>query len=66
MPAERRSEEEIRRQIAVEREQLTAALDDLRVGVDAKRRPAARAAKAAAAALAAIVAVRLVRRHTRP
>ncbi len=62
MPAERRSEEEIRRELAAEREQLTAALDDLRAGVDAKRTPAARAAKAAAAAVATIVAFRLARR----
>jgi len=63
--AERRSEEEIRRELALEREELTTALDDPRAGIDPKRRPAARPAKAAAAAVAAIVVVRLVRHHTR-
>lgn len=62
MPAEQRSEEQIRSELAAEREQLTAALGDLRAGIDAKRRPAARAAKVAATALAAIVALKVGRR----
>lgn len=65
VPAELRSEEQIRRELAAQREQLTAALADLRAGVDAKRRPAARAAKVAVAGLAALVAVKVGRSLTR-
>lgn len=62
MPTERRTEEEIRREIAAEREQLAAALGDLRAGVEAKRRPAARIGAVALAAVAATVLARVIRR----
>ncbi len=62
MPGDRRTEEEIRREIATERDQLADALADLREGIDEKRRPAVAAAGALAAGLAAIAAVKVVRR----
>jgi len=59
---ERRTEEDIRREITSEREQLVDALADLRAAVDAKRRPAAILGGAVAAALTAAVVVKVVRR----
>lgn len=59
MPTERRSDEEIRREIASERAALADALGDLRASVDAKRRPAA---LAVGALIAAVVALRVARR----
>lgn len=63
MPADR-TEEQIRRDLAAERERLTGALADLRAGIDAKRRPVALAGAALAAGVAAAAAVRVVRRIT--
>lgn len=57
----RRSEEQIRQEIAAERDQLQAAIGDLRASVEAKKRPAARAAAAVAAGMAALVALKVVR-----
>ncbi len=62
MSGDRRTEEEIRREITTEREQLADALADLREGIDAKRRPAAVVGGALAAGLAAAAAVTVVRR----
>ncbi len=62
MPGDRRSEEEIRREIAAEREQLADALADLREGIDGKRRLATVVGGALAAGLGAVVAAKLVRR----
>lgn len=62
MPAEARSPEEIRAEIASERVQLEDALADLRKGVDAKRRPALAVAALLAAALAAVLLARITRR----
>ena len=62
MPAERRSEEAIRREIASEREQLADAVKSLRAGIEAKRRPAALAGAALAAGVAVAAAFRVVRR----
>lgn len=62
---ERRSEEEIRREIESERDQLADALSDLKAGIDEKRKPAARAGGAIAAGLALVTALRLVRRFRR-
>lgn len=62
MPTERRTESEIRREIAAEREQLAAALGDLRASVEAKRRPAARIGVIGLAAVAAAILARVVRR----
>jgi hypothetical protein len=56
-----RTEEEIRREIAAEREQLAGSLADLRASVEAKKRPVSRAAGAVAAGVAALVALKLVR-----
>ncbi len=62
MPGERRTEEEIRREIAAERDQLAAALANLRAGIDEKRRPAVAAVGALVAGLAAMAALKVVRR----
>ena len=64
MSGERRTEEEIRREIVGEREQLAEALADLRAGIDAKRRPAAVLGGVLATALAAALAVTVARRLT--
>jgi hypothetical protein len=58
---ERRTEEEIRRELAAERQQLADALTDLREGIAAKRKPAVLALAGLAAVLAVAVAVRVVR-----
>jgi hypothetical protein len=57
VPGEHRTEEQIRGEIASEREQLAASIDDLRAGIRAKRGMA----KLVAAGLAAIAALKLVR-----
>ncbi|HVM56912.1 MAG TPA: hypothetical protein VMT74_05575 [Gaiellaceae bacterium] len=62
MPAERRTDETIRGEIASERELLVESLADLRAGVAAKRRLAAVAAAAVGAGVAAAAAVAVVRR----
>jgi hypothetical protein len=62
VPSDHRTEEEIRREITTEREQLADALADLREGIDAKRRPAVVVGGVLAAALAAAVAIKIVRR----
>jgi len=59
---ERRTEEEIRREIASEREELASALADLRQGVDAKRRLAVVVGGTLTAALATVAALQLGRR----
>jgi hypothetical protein len=59
---DRRPEEEIRREIASEREALVSALADLRQGVDEKRKLAAVVGGALTAAFAAVAALRLGRR----
>jgi len=66
VPAERRSAEEIRREIQAERDQLADALADLRAGVGERRRLAGAAAGAVTAGLAVRALVRLVRHRTRP
>jgi signal transduction histidine kinase len=58
---ERRSEEEIRREIAAERQQLADSITDLRASVAAMKRPAVRAAGLVAAGVAAMVALRIAR-----
>jgi hypothetical protein len=62
VPADRRTEEEIRSEIATEREQLAEALADLRGSMKAKRRPAAVVGGALAAGLAAAAVLRVARR----
>lgn len=62
MAGKARTEAAIRGEIASEREQLAAALADLRHGVDEKRKLAAVVGGALAAGLATAAAVRLVRR----
>ncbi len=61
MQGDRRTEEEIRREIATEREQLAAALADLRESVAAKRRLAVLVLAGLAAVLAVAVAARMLR-----
>ena len=61
MAAERRSEEQIRREIAAERQQLADSIADLRASVAAKKRPAVRAAGLVAAGAAALVALKIAR-----
>jgi hypothetical protein len=58
---EGRTEEEIRRELAAERQQLADALADLREGIAAKRRPAVLALAGLAAVLAVAVSVRVLR-----
>lgn len=62
MPGDRRADADIRREITTEREQLAAALADLREGIDAKRRFAAVVGGVLAAGLAAAAAFKVVRR----
>jgi Tfp pilus assembly protein FimV len=62
VPAERRTVEEIRGEMASERAQLERALLDLRAGLEAKRKPAARLAGSLVAGLATLVTVKTVRR----
>jgi hypothetical protein len=64
VPGDRRTDVEIRREITTEREQLAAALGELREEIDSKRRPATIVAGALAAGLAAIAAVKVLRRLT--
>ena len=61
MQGDSRTEEEIRREIATERQHLTDALADLREGIAAKRRPAGLALTGLAALLAVGVAVKVLR-----
>jgi hypothetical protein len=63
--AERRSSEDIRRELAAERDQLADALADLRGGMQARRRSAALGGGALAVALGAAAALRVVRRLRR-
>lgn len=62
MPAERRTDEQIRGEISTEREQLASAIADLREDIDAQRRTAEIAGAAVATALAAVAAFRVIRR----
>ncbi len=62
MPGDRRTVEEIRREITTEREQLVDALADLREGIHAKSRLAAVVGAALAVGLAAAAVVTVVRR----
>jgi hypothetical protein len=59
---ERRTDEQIRGEIAAERDELIAAVGDLRAGVAGKRRAATAVAGVLAAAAAALTAVKLGRR----
>lgn len=65
MPAEHRAAEEIRREIAGEREQLVTALDELRRSVHERRRAAGAVAAAAATGVAVAAAVAVARRFGR-
>ncbi len=65
MPSDGRTDVEIRREIAAEREQLADALTDLRASVAAKRRPAAVVVGVLVAGIAAVVALRVARRLER-
>ncbi len=60
MPSDRRTDAEIRREIAAEREQLAEALADLRAGTGDRRRLAG----LAGGVLAAVALVRAVRRRS--
>lgn len=62
MPVERRTEEEILRELVAEREQLDRALADLRAEVVAKRRPVAVVTVTVAALGGVWILLRLVRR----
>ena len=59
MPAERRTDEAIRGEIATERELLVESLADLRAGVAEKRRLAIAAAAAVGAGVATAAAVKI-------
>jgi hypothetical protein len=56
-----RTEEEIRGEIATEREQLATALADLREGISAKRKLAVLVLAGLGALLALVVAVKVIR-----
>jgi hypothetical protein len=60
VPGEGRTEEEIRREITTEREQLVGALAELREDINAKRRPAAIVGGAVAAGVVTIAVVKVV------
>jgi len=62
VPGETRAVEDIRAEIAIEREQLEQALGDLRASAEAKRRPATFFVGALAATLAALMTAKVVRR----
>ena len=63
MPDEpRRTNVEIRGDIATEREQLVTAIDDLRAGVESKKKLAAGAAAALGAGVFALTVAKIVRR----
>ena len=66
MPAERRTDETIRSEIAAEREALADSLADLRAGVAEKKKLAAVSAAAVGAGVAAAAVVSIVRRLRRP
>lgn len=61
MPAKRRTEADIRNEMSAQREQLAGALVDLREGINAKRRTAAKVGAVLATGVAAVVAFRVVR-----
>ena len=65
MPAERRSDEQIRSEIATEREALADSLDDLRASIAEKKKLAAVSAAAIGAGVAAAAVVSIVRRRGR-
>jgi hypothetical protein len=60
--AEKRTDEQIRGEIAAERDGLVEAVTDLRAGVASKRRAATAVVGALAAAAATLTAVKLGRR----
>jgi hypothetical protein len=62
VPAERRTEADIRQEITTERQELVDALADLRKDIDAKRRPAAIVGGAVAAGLATLAVAKVFRR----
>ena len=61
MQGDGRTEEEIRSEIATEREQLATALADLREGISAKRKLAVLVLAALGALLALAVAAKVIR-----
>jgi hypothetical protein len=65
VPTDRRTAEEIRREIAGEREQLAAALDDLRRSLRERRRTAGAVGTAGTAGLAVAAVVAVARRFRR-
>jgi hypothetical protein len=65
VPTERRTAEEISREIAGEREQLATALDDLRRSLRERRRTAGVVGTAGTAGLAAAAAIAVARRFRR-
>ncbi|MDW8339740.1 MAG: hypothetical protein RMM28_11440 [Thermoleophilia bacterium] len=62
MGRERRTEADIRAEIAAEREQLVSALRDLRTGVASKRRPATAVGVLVAAGVGLVVLHGIARR----
>jgi hypothetical protein len=62
VPAERRTDQDIRGEIATEREQLVEAVADLRRSIDDKRKPAAVVGGVLAAAVTAGVLVKIAQR----
>lgn len=65
MTAERRTDEEIRAEIAAEREQLVGALEDLRASLRARRRLAVVIGALVSAGIASAATVEVARRPRR-
>ena len=63
MSTERRTEEQIRREIAQEQEELAEAVATLRGDLEARRGPARRILVALAATAALVILVRILRRR---
>jgi uncharacterized protein YoxC len=65
VPAEGRTEEQIRGEITTERDQLVSAIADLREDINAQRKTAEIVGAAVATALAAVAALKTIRRFRR-
>jgi hypothetical protein len=65
VPAERRTEAQLRGKITTEREQLVSAIADLREGLDAQRKTAEIVGAVVATGLAAITAVKVIHKLRR-
>ena len=65
MPAERRTEAQLRGEITTEREQLVSAIADLREGINAQRKTAEIVGAVVATGVAAITALKVIHKLRR-